>query len=43
MVKAFQFADEHGEVCPANWQPGEKTMIPDPKKNNYKEVISQAK
>lgn len=38
LVKAFQYTDVHGEVCPANWQPGE-TMIPDPKKNNYKEVI----
>lgn len=43
LVKAFQFVEQHGEVCPANWQPGEKTMIPDPKKNNYKEVISEAK
>lgn len=39
LVKAFQFTDQHGEVCPANWQPGQKTMIPDPTKNNYKEVI----
>ena len=29
LVKAFQHADEHGEVCPANWQPGDKTIIPD--------------
>lgn len=36
LVKAFLYVDEHGEVCPANWQPGHKTMIPDPKKNNYK-------
>lgn len=43
LVKAFQFVDEHGEVCPAGWNPGDKTMIPDPKKNNYKEVISEAK
>lgn len=43
LVKAFQYVDVHGEVCPANWQPGNKTMIPDPKKNNYKEVISEAK
>ena len=28
LIKAFQFADEHGEVCPANWQPGEKTIVP---------------
>ena len=26
LVKAFQFVDEHGEVCPANWQPGALTM-----------------
>lgn len=30
LIKAFQFADEHGEVCPANWQPNSKTI--DPKK-----------
>ena len=28
-VKAAQFVREHGgEVCPANWQPGEKTLKP---------------
>jgi len=26
LVKAFQFVDEHGEVCPANWQPGKDTI-----------------
>ena len=31
LVKAFQFTDEHGEVCPANWTPGSATMKPDPK------------
>lgn len=31
LVKAFQFTDEHGEVCPANWKPGADTMKPDPK------------
>ena len=29
LVKAFQYVDEHGEVCPANWKPGAKTMKPD--------------
>ena len=29
LIKAFQHADKHGEVCPANWQPGDKTIIPD--------------
>ena len=26
LVKAFKYVDEHGEVCPANWQPGKATM-----------------
>jgi peroxiredoxin (alkyl hydroperoxide reductase subunit C) len=30
LVKALQFVEEHGEVCPANWNPGDKTMKPDP-------------
>lgn len=30
LVQAFQFTDKHGEVCPANWKPGDKTMKPDP-------------
>merc|ERR1712093_610668 len=30
LVQAFQYTDEHGEVCPANWKPGAKTIIPDP-------------
>jgi peroxiredoxin (alkyl hydroperoxide reductase subunit C) len=33
LVEAFQFTDEHGEVCPANWQKGSKTMVPDPEKS----------
>ena len=28
LIKAFQFAAEHGEVCPANWVPGASTMVP---------------
>ncbi|KAK4336688.1 hypothetical protein RND71_044114 [Anisodus tanguticus] len=28
LVQAFQFTDEHGEVCPANWRPGKKTIKP---------------
>merc|ERR1712168_1045610 len=28
LVKAFQFVDEHGEVCPAGWQPGKDTIKP---------------
>jgi len=30
VIKAFQFTDEHGEVCPANWTEGDDTMVPDP-------------
>ena len=30
VIKAFQFVDEHGEVCPANWQQGQATIKPDP-------------
>ncbi|XP_055622197.1 peroxiredoxin 1 isoform X2 [Toxorhynchites rutilus septentrionalis] len=33
LVQAFQFTDEHGEVCPANWKPGAKTMVADPTKS----------
>ena len=29
LVQAFQFTDQHGEVCPANWKPGKKTMKAD--------------
>jgi alkyl hydroperoxide reductase subunit AhpC len=31
LLKAFQFHLEHGEVCPANWNPGDQAMKPDPK------------
>ncbi|XP_064625581.1 peroxiredoxin-2-like isoform X2 [Lineus longissimus] len=31
LVQAFQFTDTHGEVCPAGWKPGAKTMKPDTK------------
>ncbi len=30
LLQAFQFTSEHGEVCPANWTPGDKTMVPNP-------------
>jgi alkyl hydroperoxide reductase subunit AhpC len=30
LVKAFQYTDEFGEVCPASWTPGAKTMHADP-------------
>nr|ACO15718.1 Peroxiredoxin-2 [Caligus clemensi] len=28
LVQAFQHTDKHGEVCPAGWKPGKKTMKP---------------
>jgi peroxiredoxin 2/4 len=28
LVDALQFTEEHGEVCPANWNKGDKTMAP---------------
>lgn len=33
LIKAFQFVEVHGEVCPANWQPGDLTMKADPKES----------
>jgi tryparedoxin peroxidase (2-Cys peroxiredoxin) len=30
LVQAFQYNAEHGEVCPAGWKPGQKTMKADP-------------
>lgn len=26
VIKAFQFTDEHGEVCPAGWEEGKDTI-----------------
>merc|ERR1712083_729048 len=28
LVQAFKFTDEYGEVCPAGWRKGKKTMKP---------------
>jgi alkyl hydroperoxide reductase subunit AhpC len=30
LLQAFQFTDEHGDVCPSNWKPGRKAMKPKP-------------
>ena len=41
ILDALQFFEKHGEVCPANWKPGEKTMTPDPKKSlQYFETVN---
>src|SRR5262245_56915391 len=29
VLQAFQYVRELGDVCPANWEPGRRTMIPD--------------
>lgn len=31
VIEALQFVEKHGEVCPANWKKGGKTIKPDPK------------
>lgn len=33
LLQAIQFTAEHGEVCPANWKPGSKSMVPDAEKS----------
>lgn len=33
VLKALQEVEKTGEVCPANWQPGKKTMKPDTDKS----------
>jgi alkyl hydroperoxide reductase subunit AhpC len=33
MVDALTHFEKHGEVCPANWRPGDKSMVPDPEKS----------
>ncbi|CAL8074076.1 unnamed protein product [Calicophoron daubneyi] len=30
LLDALQFVEEYGEVCPANWKKGKKTIKPDP-------------
>jgi len=30
LLDAFQFTEQHGEVCPANWNPGEPTIKDNP-------------
>jgi len=30
LVQGYQFAAEHGEVCPSTWTPGAKTIKPSP-------------
>jgi alkyl hydroperoxide reductase subunit AhpC len=30
LLQGFQFVEKYGEVCPAKWKPGEKTIVPEP-------------
>ncbi|XP_058864122.1 peroxiredoxin-1-like isoform X1 [Acipenser ruthenus] len=41
LVQAFQFSDQHGEVCPAGWKPGSDTIVPNVEKS--KEYFSKQK
>lgn len=41
VIQAIQTAKQTGEVCPANWKPGDKTMKPDPVKS--KEFFASVK
>ncbi|XP_050527484.1 peroxiredoxin 1 [Daktulosphaira vitifoliae] len=38
LVQAFQFTDKNGEVCPANWRPGSKTINPAKSQEYFKTV-----
>ncbi|VDP55105.1 unnamed protein product [Schistosoma mattheei] len=40
LLDAFQFVEKHGEVCPANWKAGKKTIKPDP--NASKEFFASS-
>ncbi|KAJ8946924.1 hypothetical protein NQ314_008723 [Rhamnusium bicolor] len=31
VIEALRFVEQYGEVCPANWKKGQKTIKPDPK------------
>ncbi|XP_012594607.1 thioredoxin-dependent peroxide reductase, mitochondrial [Microcebus murinus] len=42
LVKAFQFVEIHGEVCPANWTPDSPTIKPNPTASKeYFEKVNQ--
>jgi len=33
LVQAFIYTDQHGEVCPSGWKPGDLTMVDEPTKS----------
>lgn len=41
LIKALQFADEHGEVCPANWQPKSRTINPKKASDYFSAVFAK--
>lgn len=42
LVTAFQFADKHGEVCPANWNPKTNSATIKPNPKDSKEYFHKA-
>lgn len=42
LVKAFQFTDKHGEVCPANWNPESNPRTIKPNPTDSKEYFEKA-
>lgn len=41
-LKALKFTDQFGEVCPANWSEGDKSMKADPKgSKEYFEAVNK--
>jgi alkyl hydroperoxide reductase subunit AhpC len=42
LVEALQFADKHGEVCPAKWKKGNKTLEPKIHSQKTKEYFETA-
>lgn len=42
LIKAFQFVEKNGEVCPADWKPDSPTIKPDPKGSKvYFETVNK--
>jgi len=42
LLKAFQYTDKNPVVCPANWTPGQDTIVPDPQKSlEYFKKVNQ--
>ncbi|KAF1787628.1 Peroxiredoxin, C-terminal [Phytophthora cactorum] len=43
LIEAFQFHEEHGDVCPANWKKGAKGMTANPKDSlKYFETVEES-